>query len=295
MAKFSKVAAVISALCTMNASAQRNDACWRVDKTTVMQGGCVTVIVDKPCSESNSLTLQIDADKPVPLLDSVGPSFHHRTSRLPGREATLVQVFHNFRDQKAVEENPGALGTFRLVPVFDEPGQVRLTLYDDGESLGTIEITVVPSSEEARAALELLNPPLTGKRMPNRDHALWPQLVTGDTGLFAPPLTDRELQLLRDQLPIVVQHPDWSEIAKMRLAAVEALHYIRGVSSGSSWRRLRDDVVNPKLPAFVTECINMKVQGPFAQAVQDNARDIAGMLTARLKQRERERADQSRH
>jgi len=294
MARSLKVAAVISALCTMNVSAERNNACWRVDKTTVMQGGCVTVIVNKPCSESNALTLQIGADKPVPLLDSVGPSFHHRTSRLPGREATLVQVYHNFRDQEAVEEIPGARGTFRLVPVFDQPGQVRLTLYDDGESLGSIEITVVPSSKEARAALELLNPPLTGRKTPNRDHFLWHQLVTGDTGIFAPPLTDRELQLLRDELPIVVQHPDWSEIARMRLAKVEALHYVRKVASDSSWRRLRDDVVNPKLPAFVTECINMKVQSPFAQAVQDNARDIAGMLTVLLKHRERERANDSR-
>lgn len=62
------------------------DSCWHVDKATVHVGGCVTIVVDKPCNESWNLALQIDDGKPIKLLESVGPFYHRRTSRLPGRE-----------------------------------------------------------------------------------------------------------------------------------------------------------------------------------------------------------------
>lgn len=255
--------------------------CWDVDKTTVIAGGCVTIIVDKPCNESWKLALQVNDDPPISLLQGAGPNFHRRNSRLPGREATLVLFFRDFMDMEAMEEiGPGL---FRWLTAFDEPGIVRLTLYDGDASLGTKEVTVLPCPPEAEEALELLNAPLTGTKRPREEH-LWIGLMSGsETFSFTPPLTERELEIMRQQLPIVVRHPDWAEIAEMRFAGVEAWHYVRQVTDDK--RRLRDDVPVVEFPRIVTECLFKQVQSPFAQAIQDRVRDTAGLVMSQAGER----------
>jgi hypothetical protein len=96
------LALLISAAGSLNvflAAGTEPQDCWNVDKATILEGGCVTVIVQKPCNESWNLTLQIDDRKPVKLLEGVGPNYHRRTSRLPGREPMLVLLYQDLTNQ----------------------------------------------------------------------------------------------------------------------------------------------------------------------------------------------------
>lgn len=251
-------------------------SCWTVDRATVMRGGCLTVIVQKRCNESSNLMLQIDARRPIKLLDGAGPKFHRRVSRLPGRDVTLVLLFRDFTDMEAFEEIPGEPDTFRPVPLFDKPGIVLLTLYDGRESLGTNEVRVIPSTDEAEAALKLLYPALTPKKKASREDSLWRDGGCGELFGFSPPLTDRELEVMRELLPIVMQHPDWAEIAEMQFAGNEARHYQRLVTDEDL--HLKKDVPVAEFPAIVTECATKPVRNPFAQGIQDRLVDVVSFL-----------------
>lgn len=278
-----------SSVCVFLAIGEGARDCWDIDKKVVTQGGCVTIVVQKPCNESRNLAMKIDERQAVKLLEGVGPDYHRRTSRLPGREDTLVLLFQDLSNPEGLEEVQGEPGTFRWVPVFDEPGEVRLTLYDGEESLGTKTVSVIPCSPEGRKAIELLYPRLANKKRSSQDDVLWSRLVMERSFGLTPPLTEHEIQLLREQLPIMKRHPDWAEIAEMRLAHVETLHYIRQVSEDGG-ARLRDDVEAPEFPKVVTECMTRSTQSPFAQAIQDDVRDTSALLTYLLKDREGERA-----
>jgi hypothetical protein len=203
-----------------------------------------------------------------------------------------VLLYYEMSNPEAFVAIPGQPGRFRHVPVFNDPGRVRLTLYDGEESLGTKTVTVVACPPDAREALELLNPPLPGKKGGSRDVFLWGSLIVGESFGLTPPLTEHEMQILREQLPVIKRHPDWAEIAEMRMARVEALYYIRQVSEDRSdgGPRLRDDVEAPEFPALVTDCMKRQTQSPFAQAIQDDLRDTSATLAYLIKDRERDRA-----
>jgi hypothetical protein len=183
-------------------------------------------------------------------------------------------------------------GTFRPVPVFNKPGSVRLTLYDGEQSLGTRTVTVITCPSEAREAVELLRPRLGQKYRGQRDELLWSQVVSDRALSRTTRLTNREMQLLRDQLPIMKRHPDWADIVEISLALVESNHFIQSLiedrADGQS--RLRDDVENPELPRFVTDCMKGKTQNPFVQAIQDDIGTTSSMLTYLIRDRERDRA-----
>ncbi|GEM_PF-1935619 len=283
---FTSLITVVCSTGVVFAVANESPGCWNVDKSTVMHGGCITIIVAKPCNESRNLSLQIDDRQPVNLFDGVGPDYHRRNSRLPGREATLVLLYYDMHNPEGMQEIPGQPGRFQLVPVFNRPGNVRLTLYDGEQSLGTRNVTVLPCLSDARAALALLNASLPGKKGAPRDEFLWTSLIAHQSPDLTPPVTERELQLVRDQLPMMMQHPDWAEIAEMRLAKLEAGVEYRRASELVQSRGLGtpQSVAHRSVPQVLTEALRKQPQSPFAQALQDDARDLAGSRTVLIRQ-----------
>jgi hypothetical protein len=219
------------------------------------------------------------------LREAVAPSYRVRANGLPGRDVTLIFVYQDVHNPRAFEDIPEMPGKFRISPLFDAPGSVELTLYDGEESLGSETITVRPCPSEAMDALRLLNPPLPGETRGPRDRYLWSLLVA--TSNFSPPLTEREIRMLQDQLPVMKRHPDWAEILEMRLACVVAWHYLRQVTD-QGMSRLLDDVQSPEFPEHVVNCLQHTTEGAFARAIQDTLKDRCATLTYLRRDRERQ-------
>ena len=282
---------VISLVLAAAPDSQHAGLCWRLDKTTVAQGGCVTIIVQEDCCELANLALQIDERERVKLLEGVGPVYHVPAGDRPGQQATLVLLYVDLMNPEGLEELPGQPGTFRFVPVFETPGTVQLALFDGKASLGSKEVTVVPRPSEAHDAIRLLMPPLSRKTESSQDKLLWSRLIMARSFGVTPPLTDKQMKTLRDQYSVIRRHPDWTDIAEMHMARVEASYYIQQVSEdrADGELRLRDAVETPAFPTMVRECMTRPTQSAFVRAIQGDIRNSSAMLTYLLRGRERER------
>ncbi len=263
------------------------DSCWSVDKETLRAGGCLTIVVQKACSDLPKLHLQIDEDEPLRLLDA-GPDYQDRNSPLPGRDTTLVMLFWDIVNPESVAEAPGRTGEFTWLPVFNEPGAVRLTLWSGDESLGAIDVTVLPATRQSNEAMALLAPRLAPKKKPPHGEVTWMSLFIDRSLGVTPPVDAAEVARLREQLPIIAQHPDWAEIAEMFLARLEARVY-GGEVTEPERGELRERVNRVELPELVTRNLDRNVKSPFAEAVQDDLRDIVGQLRVAERKRSRER------
>lgn len=262
------------------------NSCWSIDNQVVRAGGCVTISLDGACKELRGKSLQIDENEPVPL-ERFGPSYAGRNSPFPGRESTLLLVFVDLLATDGIEAIPGEQGGYRVRPIFSEPGKYALTLRDGDVSLGTKSVTVLPCPKEAEAAVRILSPRV-GKKQPTQDDYLWFQLIMSPTTWAASPLSEREMQVLRDRLPILEKHPDWAELAEMRLATLEVNHYIAQNTEDdeSGTTRIKLAVERPSLPRFVTERLQKKPGNRFAEAAQDDITASVSLFEHLMKQRE---------
>lgn len=245
-------------------------------------------MVHKPCNEHPNLRLQIEDREPLKLIGGVGPDYHGRNSRLPGRDTTLVLLFWDIVNPESVAAAPDRPGEFTWLPVFNEPGTVRLTLWSGDESLGAIDVTVVPGSVESNEAMVLLAPRLAPKKKPPPGEVTWISLFFNRSLGVTPPVDAGEVARLREQLPVIAQHPDWAEIAEMLLARLAARVY-GGEVTETERPALRKDVDRVELPDLVSRNLDRKVKSPFAEAVQDDLRDIVGQLRAAERKRNQER------
>jgi len=242
--------------------------CWRLERDTIHSGGSVTLIINESCGPWHSLTLQIDDRQPIPL-DRVGPSNDDSGGPIPGQPRHIM-VFFDLLNPEGVEAISGDEGGFHLRPIFVDSGDYMMTLRRRDTSLGAYKLTVLECPKDADAAVRLLSP-LVGKRQANQDGSLWMRLIFGITNA----LTERELKLLRDQLPIMKQHPDWGEICEMQLALLEAKLYCRMVNEALEAEKQRGETVAdvPSPSDFVTRALEGQLESAFARALQDQIRE----------------------
>jgi hypothetical protein len=245
--------------------------------------------VQKRCSELPNLRLQIDEDEPLRLLD-VGPDYEDRNSPFPGRDLTLVLLFWDILNQESVVPARDRPGEFTWLPVFNEPGLVRLTLWSEDDSLGSIGVSVLPGTPESNEAVVLMAPRLAPKTRPPPGEVTWLTLIMSGSLGATPPVDQSEIDRLEEQLPTIVQHPDWAEVAEMSLARVAARVYSRSVTKSGpmGWPVVRANVERIELPELVARNLDRKVESPFASALQDDLRDEVGRLRAAERERDRE-------
>jgi hypothetical protein len=220
------------------------------------------------------LKIRINDQDPIRLLD-----LGHALGR-DGQTAVLLS--HNLHFPEVTQAEDGT-AKIRIRPIFDRPGEMHLTLESDGESWGTKTVTVVPAPPDAREANDLLYPELLGDREPRvgKDRGgpdpaslTWMQLIIKDNFGLTPPVTDEQIQQLRDQLPIIMKHPDWAEIAEMLVARLEShLHRDSITMRKDDNRVIRDEFAElPPLPDIVARCLRSKPTNPYVKAIQDGIR-----------------------
>ena len=247
------------------------ERCWGVDKTTVMAGGCLTLLVTEACGSRLRLTLQIDEREPV-ALRMVAPQVQEYTGGPLEGSTTLFLISHDTQSAKSYEPVAGEPEVFQMVGIFGRPGTVRLTLRRGDEDLGYEDIVVIPTSSRAQKTVELLYPEFERNKGPSyRPASVWMGLaVTGITYQVG----DINVEELRAELPELTQHPDWKDILEMRVARLEALVHTRAL------RRLVEkepniassEVVIPNMPTTVLRAASRKVDNMFARSLQVEVR-----------------------
>jgi hypothetical protein len=246
--------------------------CWTVDKTTITVGGCVTIVLNDTCSAARRLTLEIGDREPIPLYQA-GATMQYTTGPSPVKTTTLVLISHDLASPSAFEKVPGKPNTFRPVPVFNRPGPVRLTLRSPDRDLGSKDITVLPAALEAKEAIGLIYPELRPDRRDHPGQAVWMGFL-GVSGSGTISRTTLELiDQLRSQLPIIMRHPDWAEIAEMSIARAEVWADLRAAEQ--AWRAtppaLRQYTEIPPPPEGVIRSLEGEVANPFAKMIQGRA------------------------
>lgn len=268
---------LVSCVAASGDQAPPGEACWKLDKTVVMSGGCVTLTLDDTCSKLRGLKLRIDDDQAIDAMTLAGPKIHRQT--LPGPvTTTLILVSHDFRGDEAFELVAQDPQTYRWVPIFDVPGAVRLTLESPDRGLGTKTVTVVPAPPDARPAVELLFPEHI-KDQGRRDRG--PKffgLVLGTVSGPPSKVQQSNLAEFQRQLTVVRAHPDWREIGEMVVAGLEARVDFREVRESLRGRagEVIDEGELPPLPEAVTTALKQQLKSPFAKALQDNIRQTVG-------------------
>jgi len=206
---------------------------------------------------------------PMIVVNSLGPT-------LPDEGRTLVLLSHQLHTPDGFEVDADDRSIVHMVPLFDEPGTVRLTLLSEKGKIGTEVVTVRACDEEAIPAMRLMFPPLlAGQGVRDARDATWVQflLASSDTG-SAP--SESHLQQLHDELPIVKKHPDWAEICEMRLARIDAFRYLsnRETELEVSARDFGPDAVPAEspLPESVAQALKSDLTSAFAKAIQGQIR-----------------------
>jgi hypothetical protein len=189
-------------------------ALWKLGSTTVMAGGPAVIVLTKGAPRLARLQLCIEGRDPIPL-DTIGPV-------VEDAGGTIVLVAHDLATPEGIETASEDQETFRFVPVFNSVGTVALTLRAGGQSLGTLQIKVIPLAQEADEALALLYPSFKLEERANRNEGRWLRLLVDTTWQGPAPIDAALLQTLKNDLPVISQHPDWAEIARFLVAYREA-------------------------------------------------------------------------
>jgi hypothetical protein len=249
------------------------DHVWELDKNTVYVGGCVAVILEAPANLAAQYQLRIGDSEPVRLVDSLGLTIRWN-------DRTVVLLSHDLRHAEHVQSTQQAEELVRVPPIFRKPGAVTLRLVLNDELVGTLSLEVIETPAAGQATNELLFP-IFNREAPEKDPEdalLWIQLVAKPMFGVTPPLSPEQLEQLRAELPVVMRHPDWAEIAEMLVGRVEARDHYHGLIESGEGQPLgiKQSVgAMPPLPDIVTRCLEAKVQSPFAQAIQRDIRSIA--------------------
>lgn len=244
---------------------------WSIVRDRVHVGGCVQIIVEAPARLAEQCELSIGDHAPALSLGRLGSSVSVR-----GR--TVVLVSHDLAHAEVLESTSDGSKTLRVPPVFREPGAVTITLYLDGDAVGTQEIDVLPATGGMREAIDLLFPVVDRNvAVREREDALrWLKLATLPSNAVAPPITRELLQQLSEELPIIEQHVDWAEVAEMLVARLEArAHYNELIvwEGRAPMLNVSGDAL-PPWPEIVTRRLESKPSSLFGQAIQNDIRGL---------------------
>lgn len=250
---------------------------WSIDRETVTSGGCVIIILDDVGSALRGLTIQIDDRDPVKLLERAGPTIQRHVAPGPVT-TTFVLISHDFHGAEGVELVSREPEIYRMVPIFNEPGSVRLTLQTPDRSLGTKVVTVVPPSPDAKAAVNLLFPEYTREQGPRTTGGrIIVLLGSADHGPSAS-RNGPDLPEFKKELEILRKHPDWAEVFEMLVTQLEARVELSELRQAIKSGEIEvDSAPNPApLPQAVTQALQREVKSPFAKAIQDGIRATIG-------------------
>jgi len=243
------------------------DELWAVDQKTVFVGGCVTITVNQPSRQAYKYALSIDGGAPVRLVDKVGPA-------LRGGRRTLILLSHQLFSAEGMQVDNQNPQLFHMVPLFHSAGSVRLTLLSGDESLGTKVVTVIDAPGDAQAAIALLFPVIDRTRRDPTAASLLLQILMGSNLSNILKSRDDAIEKLHEELEVVAKHPDWSEIAAMTVAGVEATAHYN--STIKACRLARDEGreldTEPPIPPSISQALEREVKGPYAKAIQDGIR-----------------------
>ena len=270
---------VVSVFPTTGSSAQDIRQLWWVDKETVMVGGCATIILDEACRKMGGLTLAIDDRRPIPLLERAGITIQYTTGPGPGITHTFVLISHDFANPEGCELIAQDPVTYRMVPVFNEPRPVRLTIESDHGSLGSSVVNVVPATPEAEAAVELLYPVIVRKNGASAQNGRVVELLARAASGGGPGVSRKHLEELYEDLVILEKHPDWAEIFKMLVTRVEARIRVKEFSDvlktngNAPEKALERSAVSER----VQEAMQADVKSPFAKAIQNSLKSAVAL------------------
>lgn len=251
-------------ICVTRCNICMGDGYLSVGQDTVLVGGCVTVLVSNDLPKFRNATLQIADRAPVKLS---GPLGRNEISR--GR--SIILLSHDLTGPVAAGEGSGTRQRLRIPPIFAQPGVVELTINVDGDPVQTESIKVQEAGELAQQAIDLLFPTIerNAPRFERERGLLWLRLVIDPS--FA--ISREELQQLRDELPIIKQHPDWAEIAEMLVARLEARSHSHALIERKDGEvtGLRESIDElPPWPDIVTRCLEVTPHSTFAGAIQED-------------------------
>lgn len=250
-----------------------DEACWKLDNTSVTSGGCITMILDNACASLRGLRVQIDDREPdspdaYPMIichDVPGPS----TRR-------VILISHDLRTRHGFELVADEPETYRMKPVFDEPGTVRVTLLAGNQSLGTKVVNVVPVTPEAQGAVDLLFPTVVKDQGPIRNWAKSMTLLVGADHVPDSTRHGPDLLQLKRELEVLRRHPDWAEIFEMLIVRLEARIELSDLQEKIKTGEIDvgpESEPPPPAPA-VANAMGTKLKSAFARAIQDSVREV---------------------
>jgi hypothetical protein len=179
-----------------------------------MAGGPAIIILAEGAPRPDQLQLCIEGREPISL-DIVGACIAHGSER-------IVLIAYDLQTGQAFEPVPSEEETFRPVPIFSKPGEVNLSLRAKDRELGTLTLTVTSATQEAGEVRDLFYPKFVVDQRGDPNKSRWPLLLVDTTWQGPAPIDAALLQTLKNDLPVISQHPDWAEIAKFLVAYREA-------------------------------------------------------------------------
>ncbi len=271
------LSALTSILALAPGQVPTGESCWKLDKSTVVSGGCVTLILDDTCSTLRGLELQIDDREPIRAIGEAG--FTIQQHRAPGGvTTTFVLLSHCFLGDACFELVADDPETYRMKPVFDEPGTVKLELLANGESLGTKAVAVVPATPEAEPAVNLLFPTAVKDQGPPRNWAKGMTLLAGADQVPKVARHGSHLPEFKKELEILRRHSDWAEIFEMLITRLEAR-----IELSDLQQKIRSGEIDvgsesepPPSGPDVARALETKLKSPFAKAIQNSIREVVG-------------------
>ena len=265
---------IILAVVTASSHSPSSEQAWRIDRGSVHVGGCIAIVIEGSARQVPRYMLRIGTREAVRLADSLGPT-------CSSQRHTIVLLSHDWLNPQVFDVENGEPRLLRVGPLFAEPGEVEIELESDGTSLGIETLEVVAAPQSAEAAIDLLFP-IIARQSPGKDTddavkgreraSLWARLPTADPDRVTP----EELHELRRELRIIMQHPEWAEIAQTLVARVEASAHARALLDQEGRLPIIKETVSdlPPWPDIVAQCLDSELENPFARVVQDDIRGI---------------------
>ncbi|MBP7934055.1 MAG: hypothetical protein KA354_05335 [Phycisphaerae bacterium] len=250
-------AAAFGGLCCAAATSQPTGLHASLDRESVVVGGCVALVLDKPPRDlPKELILEIEGRQPVSL---------SRSSPRINNGDTSVHLI--WIDLEHPVDLGGTLPRLRLEPVFREPGTLKLKLRTDRGVVGKWEVRVVAPSDEAKAATRVLYPEITPQGPDNGQLACWALALAEEWERPGALVTN--VNRLVETLPTVARHPDWAEIApalvRHRVMQSELMRLLR--SQGTTNPGAQTAAAGEVLDRVVAEIERTPVKTPFGRAI----------------------------